>query len=71
MKALVEILKVLASFLFAGLLGLIGLAMVRLVRGVPFVDSEGNIAWITIITGIAFFVVGYFIFNFGVKIFEK
>ena len=71
MKALIEILKDLASLLFAGLLGLIGLAMVRLLRGVPFVDSEGNIAWLTIIIGIAFFIVGYFIFNFGKKILEK
>ena len=71
MKAIIEIIKEIGSMLFAGIFGLVGLALVNVVVGVNLVDSDGNIAWRAIIVGIVFVVVGHFIYKFGEKLFEK
>ena len=56
MKAIIEILKEMGSILFAGIFGLIGLALANVVIGVCLWYSDGNIAWRSIIVGIAFVV---------------
>ena len=71
MKAIIEIIKEIGSMLFAGIFGLVGLALANIVVGVDLVDSDGNIAWRAIIVGIVFIVVGHFIYKFGEKLFEK
>lgn len=71
MKAIIEFLKEIGSMIFAGIFGLVGVALINVVVGVRLWDSDGNIAWRAIIVGIVFVVVGHFIYKFGEKIFEK
>ena len=66
-----DILKELGAIFFAGLFGLVGSFLVNINVNIPFFDKEGHIAWLLIIVGIAFAVIGHYIYKFGEKILEK
>jgi len=68
-KALIELLKEIGSAVFAGLFGLIGLLMVNFVAW-PLWSADG-IGWQAILVAVVFVIVGYFIYRFGEKIFDK